>query len=217
MKMKHWKLVVVIMAMCMLGMAQTKTDSKKPAEKSGMMHDHDKAPAGAGMMQPKPAPEMQPVLSTVGNWSATITNEPSEWSPKGSVDKGSMNVTKGPGGLSVVQDFRSKGAMGAYQGHGIIYWDNLAKQQKNLWCDNLSGCSEGTSKMEGDKKWSAEMMGEFQGKKVKTISHGTLADDGNSMHEEFTQSTDGGPEKKMMTIDYKRVGKAMAAKPAGKE
>jgi Protein of unknown function (DUF1579) len=211
--MRHCKIAILIMAMCTFGVAQDKTADKKPAGKSAMAHDKDKSPAAA-MPQPKPAPEMEPVLKTVGNWSATITNEPSPWSPKGSVDKGSMSVTKGPGGLSVVQDFRSKGAMGAYQGHGIIYWDNLAKKQKSLWCDNMSGCSEGVATTEGDKKWSTEMMSEFQGKKMKTISKGTVADDGNSMHEEFLQSADGGPEKKIMTIDYKRAGKAMAAKPA---
>ena len=75
-----------------------------------------------------------------------------------------------------------------------------------------------TSKMEGDKKWTVEMQEvEMNGKKVHSTINGSMSDDNNSMHEEFMQSFDGSPATKTMSIDYKRVGKAMAAKPAGKE
>ena len=210
-KMKLVKMLMLIMAMCGFVMAQAKTDEKKPAA-----HDHDKAPA-SGMMPSKPNPGMEKVLTTVGTWSATVKNEPSQWSPKGSTDKGSMVVSKGPGGLSVIQDFRSKGAMGEYRGHGIIYWDTVANQQSSVWCDNISGCAVGMAKMEGENKWTSEMNNVFQGKKMKLVSHGTIADEGNSMHEEFSQSVDGGPMAKIMSIDYKRVGKAVAEKPADKK
>ena len=53
--MKAIKIAIVIIAMCMLGMAQTKTADKKLAEKSAMTHDHDKAAAPAGMEMPKPS------------------------------------------------------------------------------------------------------------------------------------------------------------------
>jgi hypothetical protein len=49
---------------------------------------------------------------------------------------------------------------------------------------------------------------------MKMVSHGTILDE-NTMHEEFEQSIDGGPMKKIMTMDYKRVAKKMAAKTAG--
>lgn len=215
--MRHWKIAILVMAMCTFGVAQDKTADKKPAGKSEMAHDKNTAGA-PGMMPAKPNPGMEKVLSTVGTWSATIKNEPSPWNPKGSTDKGSMVVSKGPGGLSVVQDFRSKGAMGEYRGHGIIYWDTVANQQANIWCDNISGCATGVAKMEGDNGWTADMNNVFEGKKMKMVSHGKILDGGNSMHEEFMQSVDGGPMNKIMTIDYKRAGKAMAAKPgAAKE
>src|SRR4051794_35222282 len=101
--MKGIKVAILIMAMCGFGMAQTKTDAKKPAEKSGMMHDHHKGP---GMEMAKPSPEAQKLYSMVGTWSATIKTEPGPRSPKGATDKGSMVVKKGPGGFSVVQDFK---------------------------------------------------------------------------------------------------------------
>ena len=213
--MKNLKLVLVIAAVCGFCIAQTKPRIKTPADRPDQLtpHNYDKAPA-AGMVQAKPAPEMQPVLSTVGTWSATIKNEPSEWNPKGSTDKGTMVMSKGPGGLSVIQDVRSKGPMGPYRGHAIIYWDTIANRQSSVYCDNVSGCVFGVTKMDGDKKWSTEMEQEFEGKKMKMVSHGTILDE-NTMHEEFTQSIDGGPMKKIMTMDYKRVGKKMAAKTAG--
>ena len=200
--MKHCKIAILIMAICTLGVAQDKTADKKPA----MEDDHQKAAASNGMMPAKPAPEMLPVLSTVGTWSAVVKNEPSPWNPKGSTDKGTMVMSKGPGGSSVIQDFRSNGPMGPYQGHAIIYWDTIAKKQSSVWCDNVSGCVFGVTKMDGDKKWSTEMEQEFQGKKMKMVSHGTIVDP-NTMHEEFTQSVDGGPMQKIMTIDYKRAAK----------
>jgi hypothetical protein len=217
--MKQMKIASVIMAMCCFGMAQAKTDAKKPAEKSAMAHAHDKAamPAGGAPEMPKPSPEAQKLYSMIGTWSATIKTEPGPWAPKGSTDKGSMVVKKGPGGFSVVQDFKSNGAMGAFVGHGNIWWDKNANHYGDLWCDSMAGCTMASATMEGDKKWTVDMNGEMMGKKVKTTINGTMSDDGNSMHEEFMQSFDGSPATKTMTMDYKRVGKAMAAKPAGKE
>lgn len=214
--MKLTKLAILIMAMCTFGLAQTKTPDKKPAEKPAMSHDHDKAaaPAGGAPEMPKPSPEAQKLYSMVGTWSATIKTEPGPWSPKGGSDKGSMTVKKGPGGFSVVQDFKSSGSFGPFVGHGNIWWDKNAGHYGDLWCDSMAGCTVASSQMEGDKKWTVEMNGEMQGKKVKTTINGSMSEDGNSMHEEFMQSFDGSPATKTMSIDYKRIGKAMAAKPA---
>ena len=215
--MKAIKIAILTMAMCGFCMAQTKTEDKKPAGKSAMAHDHDKAAPAAGMEVQKPAPEIQKMYSMVGNWSATIKTEPGPWSPKGATDKGSMAVKKGPGGHSIVQDFKSNGSMGAFTGHGNIWWDKNANHYGDLWCDSMAGCTLASAKMDGDKHWMVEMNGEFQGKKVKTYIVGIMTDDANSMHEDFMQSFDGSPSTKTMSIDYKRVGKAMAAKPAAKE
>jgi len=215
--MKAVKIAMLIMAMCAFGMAQTKTPEKKPAEKSAMAHDHDKAPAAAGMEMPKPPAEIQKMMSMVGAWSATIKTEPGPWMPKGGTDKGSMVVKKGPGGFSVVQDFKSNGSFGPFVGHGNIWWDKSANHYGDLWCDSMAGCTMASATMEGDKKWTVDMNGEMDGKKVKTVINGTMSADNNSMHEEFMQSFDGSPATKTMSIDYKRVGKAMAEKPAAKE
>ena len=204
--MKRLELLVVTIAMCVLSVAQTKpigTAGDKPTNYSRKLQ--------IGDAMPKPAPEIANALRMVGTWSATVKNEPSPWNPKGSTDKGTMVMSKGPGGLSVNQDFRSKGPMGPYQGHAIIYWDTIANRQSSVYCDNVSGCVFGVTKMDGSNKWSTEMEQEFQGKKMKMVSHGTIVDE-NTMHEEFSQSIDGGPTNRLMTVDYKRVGKANLGK-----
>jgi len=212
--MKLLKMAMMIMAMSCFVMAQTK-DENKPAEKSAS-HSHDKmaAPAGGAMQMPKPGPEAEHLYAMVGTWAATIKVEPAPWSPEGSTDKGTMTVTKAPGGWGIEQNFKSNGSFGPFTGHGTLWWDKNAKEYKDLWCDNMAGCTISTSKMEGDKKWTVEMEGEFQGKPMHTTINGSMTDDGNAMTEVFMQSIAGAPATKTMTIDYKRVGKAMAAKGA---
>jgi len=213
--MKHWKIAILIMAMCTLGVAQDKTADKKPAQKSATGHEHAKAPATPEM--PKPPAEIGKMMAMVGTWSATIKTEPGPWMPKGGTDKGSMVVKKGPGGFSVVQDFKSNGSFGPFVGHGNIWWDKSANHYGDLWCDSMAGCTMASAKMEGDNKWTVDMDGEMNGQKVKTTINGSMSEDGNSMHEDFMQSFNGSPATKTMSIDYKRVGKAMAAKAMGKE
>jgi hypothetical protein len=203
------KIAVLILAMSVLGMAQTKA--------TGVAGDMSRGapPSAVGSMKAETPAEMGPVIRSVGRWSATVRNEPSPWNLKGSTDKGTMVMSKGPGGLSVIQDFRSTGPMGPYQGHAIIYWDTITHKQSSVYCDNISGCVFGVTKNVGKNQWSTEMEQEFQGKRMKMVSHGTVVDE-NTMHEEFTQSIDGGPMTKLMTIDYKRVGRNAIEKPTSK-
>jgi hypothetical protein len=207
--MRHWKIAIMIVAMCMLGVAQDKTADKKPMGKSAMAHDKDKAP---GMAMAKPSPEAQKLYSMVGTWSATVKTEPGPWAPKGSTDKGVMTVTKAPGGFGIEQNFKANGSMGPFTGHGTLWWDKHANEYKDLWCDSMAGCTISTSKMEGDKKWTVNMDGEMNGQKVHTVINGSMSDDSNSMREEFMQSFNGSPATKTMSIDYKRAGKAAAPK-----
>src|SRR3954471_8736793 len=108
--MKTLTIAILTMAMCRFCMAQDKTTEKKPAEKSAMGHEHGKAPAAPEM--PKPPAEIEKMMAMVGTWSATIKTEPGPWMPKGGTDKGSMVVTNGPVGFSVVQDLNPKGSLG---------------------------------------------------------------------------------------------------------
>src|SRR5207237_9401833 len=57
-----------------------------------------------------------------GTWTASQKIEPSEFMPGGS-GTGTDTVKAGPGGNSLLSDYRSKSAMGSFSGHGIIYWE----------------------------------------------------------------------------------------------
>src|SRR5262249_61534696 len=98
--------------------------------------EHGKATAAAGAPQmPKPGPEAQHLYGMVGTWSATVKTEPGPWMPKGGTDKGSMTVTKGPGGFSIEQNFKSNGSFGAFYGHGTLGWEKNAQEDKGLRWD----------------------------------------------------------------------------------
>ena len=151
-----------------------------------------------------------------GTWKATVHMEASAWSPKAMVSNGSMVAKMGPGGLSLVQDFRSKGEMGPYAGLGVLWYDSQASAYKGLWCDTMSpdGCGDGgTGNWDGDK--IVVTLDTMQsGKKshlVTTYSFGP-----GTMTEEFQNSEDGGPLKRIMLIEYKRVSGTAPQKPTGK-
>ena len=201
--------------MCVLAAAQDKPKSSgkemgKPMEKK----------AGGQMSMPmtKPSPEMQKLSKmVVGTWSTTEKHEPSPWAPKGATGKGTVVFKNGPGGLSLVQDYKSSGAMGSFAGHGVMWWDAKAGGYQGIWCDSMTpaGCqiSKGVAKWEGNNLVGtdeSEMMGHKMAMK-ETWSDVTA--------DSFTFAMDGGPPggemKRMMTIKYTRAGapKTEAKKP----
>jgi len=209
-------------AMCLvLGLCAAAAAQDKP-KSSGkdMAKPMEKKTGGEGghMAMPKPSPEMQKLSKmVVGTWSTAEKHEPSPWAPKGATAKGTAVFKNGPGGLSVVQDYKSSSAMGSFVGHGVLWWDAKAGGYKGVWCDSMTpvGCEPG----KGAAKWDGnnlvgtdetEMMGQTMAMK-QTWSDITP----NS----FTFTIDGGPPggemKRMMTIKYTRAGaaKAEAKKP----
>ena len=49
-------------------------------------------------------------------------------------------VTSGPGGLSVISDYKDPSFMGmGYQGHGVMWWDAEEKVHCNAWIDSMTG------------------------------------------------------------------------------
>ena len=69
------KIAVLILAMSVLGMAQTKA--------TGVAGDMSRGapPSAVGSMKAETPAEMGPVIRSVGRWSATVRNEPSPWLP----------------------------------------------------------------------------------------------------------------------------------------
>jgi hypothetical protein len=171
-------------------------------------------PALGGMMT-KPIAEMQKLNFMLGNWTTAEKFEPNDFAPKGGAAKGEAQIHEGPGGLSLIENYRSRnGPFGPFRGHAIVWWDGKTGVYKSFWCDSMMACqnSFGVGKWEGDKLiFSGES--EYQGKKISMRS--TFSDikpDSFTWTEET--STDGGPMKPSMTIQYVLSPKpAQAAKP----
>jgi uncharacterized protein DUF1579 len=200
----------VAFIMCVLAAAQEKpkgTEAAKPPE--------EKTSSGAGQMG-MARPMMEKLSKMlVGTWAIIETHEPNPRAPKGASGKGTATFKKGPGGLSLIQDYKSKGTKWSFAAHGVSWWDDKAGGYKGIWCDSMipSGCvaSNGVSKWEGDNLVGTdenEMMGQ---KMAMKVSYSLITP--NS----FTFAMDGGPPggemKRMITIKYTRIGAAKAETP----
>lgn len=165
------------------------------------------APVSAG-----PKKEMNLLYPRIGTWHVTIRTEPSKVSPRGGVDKGVMTMKRGPGGFSVVQEFWSRGTSGNVKGQSYAWWDDASKAYKSVWCDNMQGCTEFVTVING-RSWSVEFNSEAEGKKVHTVIQATMSADLNAIHEEVKSSYDGGPAKLESVSEYVRVIPGAGGKP----
>jgi hypothetical protein len=198
-----------------MALAQDKANSSgaKPGDK--------KAGSEAGqtnMFMVKPSAEMEKLSKMlVGTWSTTEKMEPAPWAPKGATGKGTAVFKKGPGGLSLVQDYKSSGSMGSFTGHGVMWWDPQAGGFKGIWCDSgtPAGCavSTGLAKFEGDNLVGTDEE-DMMGKKVAMKNTWTDVTP-NSFTFNMDSGPPGGEMKHSMTIKYTRVGaaKTEAKKP----
>jgi Protein of unknown function (DUF1579) len=204
--MKRTLILCAVALFTVSAMAQDKPAAKstKPATQ--------KAQQQQGPPVAKPSPEMQKLTKMlVGKWTAVTKTEPMGGTPGGEA-KGEATFYRGPGGLSLIEDFKSTGGgFGDFRGHGVTYWDPAAKNYTGVWCDSMTptGCAPGgTSKWEGDKIVGYMEMPDEKGKAAKyRMTYSDIKPDSVT----FTmEAPDGSSYKPMMTIVYTRA----AAKPA---
>jgi hypothetical protein len=201
-------LAIMIIGACTL-MAQDKTaaSNSKPA----------KPAAQASMSTPTPAPEMTKLIKMMsGNWTVTEKSNPNPMMPKGGTGKGMATMTAGPGGLSLMEKYRSSGLMGSnFVGFGTFWWDDKAQVYRGLWCDTVTpgGCdASGTTKWDGDNLVGT-MESDMNGQKM--VTRFTYSDwKPNSFVMTMTMGSDTNSLKEAMTITYTRAGatSAQAAK-----
>ena len=93
---------------------------------------------------PSPGPEMQRLLSTFeGTWALSEKYEPSDWMPRGGAGAGQQVWSAGPGGLSLIEEYRSENPTGNVFGLSVTWWDDKAQGYRALWCVNTNpgGCT----------------------------------------------------------------------------
>jgi hypothetical protein len=152
----------------------------------------------------KPPTEMSKLYPRIGKWQVAIRSEPGEALPNGGLDRSVMTVRRGPGSFSIVQNFHSRGTSGDIVGQSYTWWDAQSKTYRSVWCDNMQGCTEFTTVINGNS-WTVELNSEAHGKNLHTIIQATMSQDQNSIHEEFINSYDGGPAKRETVNEYKRI------------
>ena len=178
--------------LCLAAPAQEKAAAKK---KSG-------APAEAAMAMPKPAPEMKELRALLGVWTTDEQFEATPVSPAGT-GSGTNTVRLGPGGFSVLMDQRSKGTMGAFNGHGVYSWVPDQKMYKAAWVDSMTpGLQAETGHKEGENLvFTGETM--MAGKKVSIRD--VWSDFTPTSHTLTSYMNDGSGEKKVMTIKLTKL------------
>ena len=121
----------------------------------------------AVIAQQNPAPQPKRMLTWVaaqapqvkrlsdalsGKWKTTEKFEADEFHKSGATGSGVFSIREGPGGNSLILDYKSQSSMGSYSSTRIIYWDGRADDYKAFYCDSLQpgGCGgAGTGKWEG--------------------------------------------------------------------
>jgi hypothetical protein len=206
-------LVLIACTVSLLAMAQ---DKAKPAA-SGKDKKAAKPPAAMPAM--KPSPEIQKLAkSLVGSYTTKETHDPGPFMPNGGTGAGQAKYALGPGGFSIIETYQSKGTMGGqFRGHGVIWYDAKAGGYRGVWCDNMSPACDvgGVTKWDGDKLVGTSDS-EMMGKKVsmrETISGMTP----EGFKFDMEMSSEGGPMKHVMTIEYARAQAAPAAKAAAEK
>lgn len=211
------KKLLVLCAMALLtvsALAQEKPAAKKKAAPAKQQQ------AMAAMPTVKPSPEMQKLTKALsGKWTQ-VTKMETMGNMPASEAKGTATFYRGPGGLSLIEEFRSEGgAMGNFTGHGITYWDATAKNFTGLWCDSgsPSGCGPaGTSNWDGDKVVGFMEMPDPSGKMQKyRMTYSDIKPDSVTFLMEAPG--EGDTYKPMMTIVYTRAAAAPAKPAATKE
>ncbi len=148
---------------------------------------------------PRPAPEMEKLSKMfVGFWSTSEKHEPWKIAPKGGTGKGSDTVRHGPGGMSLISDYKSTDPMGKFIAHGIIWWDAKEQGYKGVECQNRSpvGCEVGSIwKWEGNDLVSHEEGLKEAFTDITPTSHTFYMD----------ASTDHGTMSRVMTIHYSKI------------
>ena len=133
------KKIMAVFAFAVLGVAgaaQTAPDAKaekKPAP----------AAAPATNAPPSVAPEMERLIKIMsGRWEVDELFAPGPYMPKGGAGRGMEMNRPGPGGFSLITDYRSlQGDNANFTGHGIIAWIPAEKAIKSYWVDSMTGAS----------------------------------------------------------------------------
>jgi hypothetical protein len=116
--------------------------------------------------EPKPSPQITKLLQAFsGAWSIKEKLAPDGAFPNGTAGVGKIVWSAGPGGFSVVENYRSKEGDRTITGLGVFWWDEAAQGYRTIWCDstNPGGCIN----FKNVAKWDGSQLVLVEGYEVK--------------------------------------------------
>jgi len=110
------------------------------------------AKSAASQPQPANAPEMERLIKLYrGTWEYAETYSKSPQMPNGGENTGTYTSELGPGGMSIVNRFHSKGPVGEFEGLLVMTWDAKEKAYKAyVFGNDFPGALVETGQFEGD-------------------------------------------------------------------
>ena len=146
-----------------------------------------------------------------GKWSIREKYEPDEWTPNGGVGQGEEVWRSGPGGFTLIEEYRSQTPGGETFGLALTWWDRV-KGFQGTWCvhTNPKGCDIDPGAP--GPKWDGKQLiidTEFAREGKKFVWHEVFSD---ITPTSFTQTADigesGGRLKRWITIHATRIEEA---------
>jgi hypothetical protein len=195
-------LVTILLCTSAAASAQQRVEktSSQPDKKSKQQSPEHRS---STVTRPRPSPEIERLVKAFsGTWSIAIKIEPNETMPKGGRGQGEETWRPGPGGLSLIEDYRSTGDEGELSGLGVAWWDKDARRYQVMWCDstNRVGCivMKHGAKWEGNQVVAMDVS-ESAGKKL-TFKEVFSDIKENSFTQALYQGESGGDLKQRLTI-----------------
>ena len=195
-------LIVGTFASVVLGQHAEVKRAPQPTGKSGL-HTPD-----AQQLTSPPGHEMQRLLRTFeGTWLLSEEHEPPGGASRESVSVGQQIWRPGPGGFTLIEEYRSGTSAGKIFGLSVTWWDQKAQGYRALWCVNTNpgGCTV----MASLAKWQGGefiLGNEFERNGQKFTFKEVISDIApDSFTQTLYQGVAGGELKRLMTIRATKV------------
>ncbi len=164
----------------------------------------------------KPDSQIDRLLRALeGTWSITEVLAPDASAPKGKTGVGTIIWRPGPGGYSVIEEYRSKQEYEVVTGLAVFWWEEAAQGYSTIWCDstNPGGCID----FKNAAKWEGSQLVLQENYVVHAKSYTFEEVFGDITADTFTQTLHGGevgsPLKVDQTIHAKRVSPGVGPGP----
>lgn len=166
---------------------------------------------------PKPAPEMERLSRWLaGKWETVEWRRPDSGVPPQQVGKGQEAFTVGPGGLSLLSQYRAQRDAGpVFESLGFVYWNPEKNVYERISCSNANpkGCAlEGTGKWEGSDLVFYEEFKVKDGKiKLKTVYTDIKP---ASFTNYWEASLENGPPGPRWGVYYRKISESAVSPPS---